>query len=170
MIFDLRYEIDLDNSEGDNIRALPNNSIFSDLMTKTIRRLMIFSNSRKIKSSPSGATFPRVPINTLSGDKLRIRDNDYELTPKIYKASSYTGCSGGTMKNEEDISMMHIIKNDLGYTGVGDRPSNRKTFLTTKPPKLVDEIQNRTFDELDLEGPGIHKIIISSNVINIYTR
>ena len=49
-------EIDSDNSEGDNIRALPNSSIFSDPMTKTLGRLMSSSNSLKIKASPSGAT------------------------------------------------------------------------------------------------------------------
>ena len=33
------------------------------------------------------------------------------------------------MKNENDILMVNNIKNELGYTGVGDRPSDRKTFL-----------------------------------------
>ena len=56
------------------------------------------------------------------------------------------------MKNEKDILMMTNIKNYLGYTGVGDRPSNRRTFLTITLPKLVDEIQKRTFDEFDSEG------------------
>ena len=43
------------------------------------------------------------------------------------------------MKNENHILMMNNIENDLGYTGVGDRPSDRKTFLTMTLPKLVDE-------------------------------
>ena len=50
-------EIDSDNSEGDNIRALPNSSIVTDLMTKTLGRPMSSSNSLKLKTSPSGATF-----------------------------------------------------------------------------------------------------------------
>ena len=76
-------EIESDNSEDDkvDIRALPNSSIFSDLMTKTLGRLMSSSNSLRIKASPSGASILGVPIITLGGDKLRIRDNDYELTP-----------------------------------------------------------------------------------------
>ena len=91
------------------------------------------------------------------------------MTPEIYKALSYTGYDGKTMKNEYDILMINNIMRDLGYTGIGDHKSFRKTFLTEKHPKLVEEIQNRTFDEIDLEGDGV-KIIIPSNIIDIYTR
>ena len=46
-----------------NLRALPNSSMFSDQMTKTLGRLMSSANSLKIKSS-SGATILGVPIVT----------------------------------------------------------------------------------------------------------
>ena len=70
---------------------------------------------------------------------------------------------------------MDNIINDLGYTGVGDRDSKRKPFLTITLPKLVEKIQNRTFEEIthdsdnDLQGQGV-KIIIPSNIIDIYSR
>ena len=131
---------------------------------------MYSSNSLKTKSSPSGATILGVLIYTLGGDRLRIRDNDYELTPEIFEALSFTGYTGNSMKNENDILIMNNIINDLGYKSVGDRYSKRKTFLTKTLPKLVVEIQNRTFDEFDLESQGIEKIIIPSNIIDIYTR
>ena len=79
------------------------------------------------------------------------------------------------MKNENDILILNIITRDLGYTVIGDNKSKRKTFLTEKLPKLVDEIQNRTFEEIaldsdnNLQGEG-EKIIIPSNIIDIYTR
>ena len=41
------------------------------------------------------------------------------------------------MKNESDILMMNNIIRDLGYTGVDDRDSKRKTFFLKKIPKLV---------------------------------
>ena len=157
-----------------NLRALPNSAIFSDLMTKTLGRLMSSANSLKITASPYGPTILGVPIVTLGGDKLRISGNDYELTPEIFKALSYTGYTGNTMKNESDILMLNNNIRDLGYTGIGDHPSKRKTFLTETLPKLVEEIQNRTFEEINvdsdnLQGDGV-KIIIPSNVIDIYTR
>ena len=111
-------EIDSANAEDDkaklNIRTLPNSSIFSELLTKTLGRLISFSNSLKIKSSPSGATFLGVPIYNLGCDEMRIRDNDIDITPEIYKALSYSEYTGKTMKNENDILMMKNILNDLG--------------------------------------------------------
>ena len=166
-------------SEDENIqtllRALPNSSMFSGQMTKTLGRLMSSSNSLKIKPSPSGATILGVPINTLGGDRIQLKDNIYDLTPEIYKALSYTGYTGNTMKNEADILKMNNMKNDLGYTGLRDYPSKRKIFSTVTLPKLVEEIQNETFEEItldsdnDLQGDGI-KFIIHSNIIDIYTR
>ena len=104
---------------------------------------MSSSNSLKIKSGLFGATILGVPIYTLGEDKLRIRDKIYDLTPEIYKALSYTGYTGNTMKNENDILMLNNIINDLGYTGVGDRDSKRKTFLTITLPKLVNDIREK---------------------------
>ena len=92
-------------------------------MTKTLGSLISSSNSLKMKFSPSGTTILGVPIYNLGGDKLRIRDNDNELTPEIYKALSYIGYTGKTMKIENDILMMNIIINDLVYTGMGDTDS-----------------------------------------------
>ena len=152
-----------------NLRALPNSSMVSDQMTKTLGRLMSSANSLKIKSTPSGATILGVPINTLGGDRIQIKDNIYDLTPEIYKALSYTGYDGETMKNENDILMLNNIIRDLGYTGIGDHKSFRIIFLTEKLPKLVEEIQNRTFNEIELEGQGV-KITIPSNIIDIYIR
>ena len=58
-----------------NLRALPNSSIFSELMTKTLGRLMSSLNSLKITASPSGPTILGVPIYTLGGDRMQIKDN-----------------------------------------------------------------------------------------------
>ena len=148
--------------------------MFSDQMSKTLGILMSSSNSLRIKPSPSGATILGVPIVTLGGDRKQMNDNVYDLTPEIYKALSYTGYTGNTMKNEADILTMNNIKNDLGYIGLKDYPPERKTFLTVTLPKLVEEIQNRIFEEIiddsdDLQGEGV-KIIIPSNIIDIYTR
>ena len=75
---------------------------------------MSISNSLKRKSSLSGATILGVPVYSLGGDILRIRDDDYELNPAFFKALSYTGYTGKTMKNEKDILMMNNIINVLG--------------------------------------------------------
>ena len=111
---------------------------------------MSSTNSLKIKSTPSGPTILGVPINKLGGDRIQIKDNIYDLTTEIYKALSYTGYTGDTMKNENDILMLNNIVRDLGYTGIGDNKSKRKKFLTITFPKLVEDIQNRTYEEITL--------------------
>ena len=78
------------------------------------------------------------------------------------------------MKNEYDFLMMNNNKKCLNYTGVGDKSSKRKTFLTKTLLKLIDDIQNKTFEEIidssnDLQREG-SKIIIPSNIIDVYTR
>ena len=55
---------------------------------------MSSANSLKITSSPSGASILGVPIYTLGGDRLQIKDNICDLTPEIYKALSYKGYTG----------------------------------------------------------------------------
>ena len=135
---------------------------------------MSSANSLKIDTTPSGGIILGVPVYPLGGDRIQIKDNIYDLTPEIYKALSFTGYDGKTMKNENDILMLNNIIRDLGYTGRKDYQSKRKTFLTETLPKLVEDIQNRTFEEItddsnDLQGEGV-KIIIPSNIINIYTR
>ena len=96
------------------------------------------------------------------------------LSLEVYETLSSTLYSGKTMTAENDIIMMNNKKRDLGYTGVGDKQSKRKTFFTITLPKLLEEIQNKTFEKIEddsdfLEGQGV-KIIIPSNIFDIYTR
>ena len=77
------------------------------------------------------------------------------------------------MKNENDILMMNNIIRDLGYTGKWDGDSKRKTIFTKGLPKLVEDIQNKTFEEIsddsdDLQGEGVN-FIIPSNINDIYS-
>ena len=162
------------NSKVD-IKALPNSSKFSIAMRQMIGSLMNSRNSLKITQDESGRTnILGVPIQISEGDAIKINENVYELTPEIYKALTYTTYKGNTMKDENDILRMYNIIRDLGYDGIGDRDSKRKTFFLKKLPKLVEDIQNKTFEEItddsdDLQGEGV-KIIIPSNIIDIYTR
>ena len=157
------------------IKALPNSSKFSNSMRQMIGSLMNSRNSLKITQDESGrASILGVPFQISEGDTIKINENVYELTPEINKALTYTTYTGNTMKDENDILMMYNIIRDLRYNGTGDRDSKRKTFFTKKLPKLVEDIQNKTFGEItddynDLQGEGL-KIVIPSNIIDIYTR
>ena len=165
-----------ESNSNDKIKTLPNSSKFSNSMRQMIGSLMNSRNSLKITQDESGrANILGIPIQISEGDTIKITENVYELTPEIHKALTYTTYTGNTMKDENDILMMYNIIRDLGYDGTGDCDSKRKIFFTKKLPKLVEDIQNKTFDEItddsdDLKGEGIEKIIIPSNIIDIYTR
>ena len=158
-----------------DLEALPNSSNFSNSMREMIGSLMRSKNSLRITQDESHrANILGVPIQISGADTIKINENIYELTPEIYKTLSDTGYTGKDMKNEYDILMLNNIIRDLRYTGRDDRDSKRKTFFLKKLPKLVNDIQNRTFEEItddsdDLQGEGV-KIIIPSNIIDIYTR
>ena len=143
-------------------------------MRDMIGALMRSKNSLKITQDELGrANIFGFPIQISGADTIKINENINELTPEIYKALSYTGYTGKTMKNENDTLMMNNIINDWVYTGDDDRDSKRKTFFTMTLPKLVEKIQNKTFDEFtddsdDLQGEGAK--IIPSNINDNYTR
>ena len=130
--------------------------------------------SKTLQDDLGRASCLGIPVYTLGGDRLQLNDIVYALTPETYKALFATSYSGKIMKEESKILMMNNVMRDLGYTSVGDRPSNRKIFLTITLPKLVENIRNKTFDGSldssdDLQGEGV-KIIIPSNIIDIYAR
>ena len=159
-------EIHSDNSEDEirpNIRALPSFAKSGDLMRETLVSLMRSHNSLKIEQDDSGkATFLGVPLNTLGGDKMRINENEIEITPEIHKALSSKGYNGKSMKKDSDMLMMNVFMNGLGYTGFGDKSSERKIFLSTELPKKVAEIQSRILNKEksdDLKGPKFENII-----------
>ena len=83
-------EICSEKSECGNIkpneRALPISNKFSIHMTETLVALMNSRNSMKLIQEGSGrASILKTPIYTKAGDRLRIKDNNHDLTPEIYK-------------------------------------------------------------------------------------
>ena len=70
------------------------------------------------------------------------------------------------MKDEDDRRTLYNFLTDIGYnTQNSDESNNQKKFFT----KLFNQFGNIKKEE-PLEGEGIHKIIIPSNIIDIYNR
>ena len=70
------------------------------------------------------------------------------------------------MKNENDKRNLYSFLVDIGYTGSGDEKTNQKKFFTSLFKKYGN-IEKEAPDNLKWEGV---KIIIPSNIIDIYTR
>ena len=71
------------------------------------------------------------------------------------------------MKNENDRKTLYNFLTDVGYTGVSDEKTNQSRFFK----RLLKQYRNIKKEETtDLKGQGVQKIIIPSNIIDIYTR
>ena len=141
-----------------NRRSLPNSNKFSSNMTETLGASMNNNKSLKIIQDDSGrASILRISNITLVGDTIQINEDNYTLIPEIYETLSLTSKTGKSMNNDSITLRMNNIKNDLNCTGVGDKSSKRKTFLTKPLPDLDDDFQYKTFEEIidssdDLQG------------------
>ena len=106
------------------------------------------------------------PLQFLGGDRIQVYDNIYDFTPQIHKALSNPSYTGKSMKNESDKRNLYNFLTDIGYNGLGDERTNQKKFFTN----LIKNYRKIKKEEPDnLKGKVIEKIIIPSNIIDIYT-
>ena len=71
------------------------------------------------------------------------------------------------MKNENDRRTLYKFSLNVGCTGNNDEKNNQNKFFTS----LFKTFKNIKKEEpINLQGEGIAKIIIPSNIIDIYTR
>ena len=138
----------------------------SSLLQETYKSLAEANNSLKLNQDKNhNVSILGVPIRSVVGDNIQVYDNIYELTPEIqsFINSSYTGKS---MKNEDDRRTLYNFLVDIGYNGQHDEKTNQNKFFK----KLFNQFTNIKKEEPDnLKGEGV-KILIPSNIIDIYTR
>ena len=107
-----------------------------------------------------------VPIRSVDGDNIQAHHNIYEFTPEIHKALSNPSYSGKTMKNEDARRTLYNFLVDIGYNGQHDEKTNQNNFFK----RLFNQFRNIEKEEPDnIKGEGV-KVIIPSNIIDIYTR
>ena len=149
---------------GDILKESNSDIISSNLLQNTFDLLENTSTSLKLnKDEDDNYKVLNSVIKPLGGDKILVNGNIYELTPEIHKALSNPSYTGKSMKNENDRRNLYNFLTDIGYNGLGDGKINQKKFFT----KLIKDYRNIKKEELD--GQGV-KIIIPSNIIDIYTR
>ena len=138
----------------------------SILSQDTFKSLVISTSSIKLNQDKDGnLSILGAPLISLGGDKVQVYHNIYEFTPEIHKALSNSSYTGKSMKNEKDKRNLYNFLVDIGYAGRGDEKTKQKKFFTT----LFKKFGNFKKEEpADLKGQGV-KIIISSNIIDIYT-
>ena len=80
-------------------------------------------------------------------NRIYITEKIQEITPEIQKALASTGYSGETIKTYSDFQMLKNFKNEIGYTGIGDKSSKRKKNSFIGLAKKFSEIESQTVNE-----------------------
>ena len=139
----------------------------SILLINTFKSLTESPSSLKLNHDLNGNfSILGIIITPLGGDKVQVRDNIYELNPELHNPLSKPSYTGTSMKNEIDRKTLYNFLTDVGYTGIGVEKTNQSRFFK----RLLKQSRNIKKEEpTDLQGEGV-KIIIPSNIIDIYTR
>ena len=140
----------------------------SILLKNTLKSLTETSSSLELNYDING-NFSILDTNIipLGGDKIQIQDNIYELNPELHNALSKPSYTGSSMKNVDDRKTFYNFLTDVGYTGTGDDKTSQSKYFR----KLIKQYRNiKKKEPKNLKGRGIEKIIIPSNIIDIYTR
>ena len=114
------------------------------------------------------------PIKMLGGTKIEIDKNEYNITPGLQKV--FTDTKHDTAKSMSDMEKV-IFRDILQKTnyktykrGKGNM-SGRDRYIRYNLDDEVRRILNLdTKPKPKLKGKGVEKIIIPSNIIDIYTR
>ena len=123
-------------------------------------------------------------IEPLGGNRIKIGNKEFNLTPKNQKAFTNTNYNFRNMNDDDILNFTNILKT-VDYNPRQDSHSTRSKYLKNHLQDRVDKILNPSSSssstvfqieppssesEDNLEGSGVSKITIPSNIIEIWTR
>ena len=150
--------------------------------TQSLRDRIAFmkkSNFFKLAETKEGKIFWKgVPIKPVGENEINIIDKEYDITPSIQHYFTQTRSTTKSLNNDDKETVYQILK-DVGFYNTRHNKgveAIRQKDAMYDLPKAIDKIRNPPLpaienigDSSDLEGQGV-KIIIPSNIIDIYTR
>ena len=97
------------------------------------------------------------PVKILSGSKVEINDKEFNITPNLQKVFTQTSNVPQKKLNDQEWEIYKDILKTFN-------------FENYKPKSGENKSGSYKYSKSKLKGEGIQKIIIPSNVIDIYTR
>ena len=151
---------------GDIIKESNSEKELSTPLKNTFKSLENTNTSLKLNKNEDGDyKILNTIIKPMVNDKILVKGNLYEFTPEIYKALSRTSYTGKSMRNEDDKKTLYNFLRVIEYNGRFDQKNSQKKFFRG----IINQFKNIKKED-PLTGDGIHKFIIPSNIIDIYTR
>ena len=108
-------------------------------------------------------------FKTLGGTEVPIKDNKYDISPGIQNVFVDSSFNTAKSMNDMDKVVFRDLLQGVGYNNrkpTKGRISGRDKYIETNLDNDVRKILNL---DTELKGRGLEKIIIPSNIIDIYT-
>ena len=171
---------------------LPEGVTLSDSLVMTFPNMNQSKNFFKaVRNDEGKLSWNNKVIEPLGGNKIKIDNKEFTLTPDIQKAMTATDYNFRNMNDEDILNFANILKT-VDYNSKQDFNSTRSKYIKNNLQNRVDRILNPTLSlpttsslptkslvtsslpasEIEssddhLEGSGISKIIIPSNIIEM---
>ena len=165
----------LQNSESQTPAI--NNTSTSQSLRDTLSFMKRSKNFFKLEQDGNKVFWNKIPIKTLGKNRISIKDREYDINPNIQNYFTNTKLTTKNMDNEDNLTVHDILKNTGFYSMRHTKGLNsaRMKDALSNLPREIAKIRNpplpATDNESDnLEGEGVQKIIIPSNLIDFYTR
>ena len=113
-----------------------------------------------------------LPVKSSGGTEVEINDNKYNITPGLQKVfTDKTYKTAKSMNDNDKIVFRDILLKTGFYNHIPSkgRMSGRDKYIKNDLDNDVARILNLDIKP-KLKGKGVEKIIIPSNIIDIYTR
>ena len=167
---------------------LPEGVKVSDALISTFAYMNKSKNFFKaVRNDQGKLSWNNKVIEPLGGNKIKIDNKEFTLTPQIQKAMTATDYNFKSMNDDDILNFANILKT-VNYNSKQDFNSTRSKYIKNNLQNRVDRILNPTLslsttsslptkslvtsslpaseieDSDDLEGSGVTKIIIPSNI------
>ena len=152
------------------------NTTVSQSLRDTLAFMKKSKNFFKLEQDGNEVFWNKVPIKALEENRISIKDQEYDIKPNIQEYFTNTKLTTKNM-NDEDKSIIYDILKNIGFYSMRrkkGKQSARTIDARNNLPKEIDKIRNPPLPAIEnesdnLQGEGV-KIIIPSNIIDIYTR
>ena len=111
-----------------------------------------------------------ISIKSPGGTKIRVDENEYDLTKGIRNVLTQKTYRSIKSLNDNEKIVLRDFLSKIGYYNrkpTKGKPSGLDNYIRYE---LDDEVRKILNLDIKLKGRGVKKIIIPSNIIDIYTR
>ena len=136
---------------------------YNDYLENTLNKMQNNVGLFNIEKRDNGELFWNgFPVEKMGGNKIKIDEKIIDITPGIQKVLTDKTNIALKQLNDEDRDIFTKILENLNF-------ENYKPLRGESKSGRYKQSKN-DFNKHDLKGRGIEKIIIPSNIIDIYTR